>query len=167
MKARILTKEMSRGEGGAIAKVPTKKEQIVSLWQAGITGVRELAQLTGTRASYVATVLQGGGGLHGYFDLYTTSQRPMNVYSQYFASKLGFKDVPTARRSVHCLDLLYRQFQRTGDRAGQHHVMVMGLTMFNRARWSGKEKEAGIFGKWLTQTIADANHAEVPEVLES
>lgn len=130
-------------------KPPSKKEQIAALWRMGITGIDELAQLTSSRPSYVASVLQGGSALHGYFDLYTSSKETMNVYSRFFAGKLGFKDVPTSRRSVHYLETLERQFERINDRAGQHHALVMGLTMLNRARWSGKTTEADIFGQWL------------------
>ena len=54
----------------------TKKQQIIALYLSGMTDVEDLARMTNARASYVATVLQNAGLLHGYFDLYTsTAQR--------------------------------------------------------------------------------------------
>ena len=80
----------------------------------------------------------------------------MNVYSKFFAGKLGFKDEETARQSIELIDRLHRQFELAGDRAGQHHALVMALTMFDRARWTGKGIEAEIFREWLTGRLADA-----------
>ena len=57
----------------------------------------------------------------------------MNVYSKFFAGGLGFKDVDTAEKSVELIDRLHRQFELAGDRAGQHHALLMALTMFDRA----------------------------------
>ena len=56
----------------------------------------------------------------------------MNVYSKFFAGKLGFKDEASARESLGLIDTLYRQFGLAGDRAGQHHALLMALTMFDR-----------------------------------
>jgi hypothetical protein len=101
----------------------TKKDQIISLYLAGITEVEDLAMITKSRASYVAAVLQDSELLTGYFDLYTTSAHAMNVYSKFFAKRLGYKDVETARHSVELIDNYYRQFELAGDRAGQHHTL--------------------------------------------
>lgn len=131
----------------------SKKDQITSLFQLGITGIEELAMLTKSTPSYVASVLRGSRLLSGYFDLYTSSERPMNVYSKYFTKKLGFKDARAARRSVDYLNTLYNQFARIEDRAGQHHTLIMALTMRNRALWSNKEEEARIYSEWLTQRL--------------
>jgi hypothetical protein len=38
----------------------------------------------GARPSYVASVLQKSGLMSGYFDLYTTTAHPMNIYSKFF-----------------------------------------------------------------------------------
>ena len=89
-------------------KKPSKKDQIVSLWNAGITDVTDLSSITQARASYVASVLQEAGLMTGYFDLYTASNQPMNVYSKFFAGKLGFKDEAAAKASVEFLDHFYR-----------------------------------------------------------
>jgi hypothetical protein len=129
-------------------RVP-KKDQIVALYLGGITDVQDLALVTRSRPAYVATVLQQAGHLPNYFDLYTTTRQPMNVYSKYFAGKLGFKDEEAARHSVELLDHYYRQFELAGDRAGQHHTLLMALVMFDRARWSNKEREADVFRQWL------------------
>ena len=138
-------------EGGFEAPTLSKKEQILSLYTAGVHDVEGLALLTESRPGYVADVLREEGIDVQYFDLYTSTQHPMNAYSRYFAGRLGFKDEATARRSVGYINRVYEQFQRIGDRAGQHHAQVMALTMFNRARWSGKDDEAAIFRSWLLQ----------------
>jgi hypothetical protein len=101
-------------------------------------------------------VLQESGLMTGYFDLYTTSAHPMNVYSKFFAKKLGFKDEERAYTSVDIIDRLYRQFELASDRAGQHHALVMALTMFDRARWTGKEREADIFRQWLMARLDES-----------
>src|SRR5262249_55208841 len=82
----------------------TKKDQIISLYLAGITEVEDLAMITKSRPSYVAAVLQESQLLPGYFDLYTTSAHSMNVYSKFFAKRLGYKDEETARHSVEIID---------------------------------------------------------------
>ena len=134
----------------------SKKDQIISLYTSGIGEVEDLAMITGSRPSYVASVLQESGLMTGYFDLYTTSSHPMNVYSKFFAGKLGFKDEEAARTSVEIIDRLYRQFELARDRAGQHHALMMALTMFDRARWTGKGIEADVFRHWLLGRLNDA-----------
>jgi hypothetical protein len=131
----------------------TKKDQIISLYLSGITEVEDLAMITKSRPSYVASVLQESELLSGYFDLYTTSAHPMNVYSKFFAKRLGYKDEETARQSVAVIDNYYRQFELAGDRSGQHHALLMALTMFDRARWTNKEREAEIFRRWLVDRL--------------
>jgi hypothetical protein len=135
----------------------TKKDQIISLYLAGITEVEDLAMITKARPSYVASVLQESELLSGYFDLYTTSAHPMNVYSKFFAKKLGYKDEETARRSVTVIDNYYRQFELAGDRAGQHHALLMALTMFDRARWTNKDRAADIFCRWLADRLSEGD----------
>src|SRR5262245_53517192 len=90
---------------------PTNKDQIVSLFLSGLGDVGDIAMMTGSRPSYVGTVLQDAGLHHGYFDLYTSTARPMNVYSKFFAGQLGFRDLDAARKSVKLIDRLYRQFE--------------------------------------------------------
>jgi hypothetical protein len=138
------------------ARRVSKKDQIISLYTSGIGEVEDLAMITGSRPSYVANVLQESGLMTGYFDLYTTSAHPMNVYSKFFAKRLGFKDEETASASVDIIDRLYRQFELASDRAGQHHALVMAMTMFDRARWTGKESEADIFRNWLLARLSEA-----------
>jgi hypothetical protein len=81
----------------------------------------------------------------------------MNVYSKFFANKLGFKDEETARASLELIDRLHRQFEFAGDRAGQHHALTMALTMYNRARWTGKSAEADVFREWLQARLQDVD----------
>ena len=131
------------------ARRVTKKHQILALYLSGMMDIEELAVITNVRPSYVGAVLQQAGFLHGYFDLYTSTVHPMNVYSKLFARKLSFKDVDAARHSVAVLYRFYTQFERIGDRAGQHHALSMALVMFDRARWTGKTCEADIFRQWL------------------
>jgi len=126
-----------------------KKDQILALYMGGITEVADLAAIAQARPSYVASVLQHARQLPSYFDLYTSTGQPMNVYSKYFAGKLGFKDEETSQRSVELIDRLHHQFELAGDRADQHHALLMALLMFDRARWSGKGREAEVFRRWL------------------
>lgn len=133
----------------------TKKDQIISLYLSGITEVEDLAMITKSRPSYVAFVLQESELLSGYFDLYTTSAHPMNVYSKFFAKRLGYKDEATARQSVAVIDNYYRQFELAGDRAGQHHALLMALTLFDRARWTNKEQVADFFRQWLVDRLSE------------
>ena len=138
----------------------SKKDQIISLYTSGIGDVEDLAMRTGSRPSYVASVLQEAGLMTGYFDLYTTSSHPMNVYSKFFAGRLGFKDEGAAKESLEIIDRLYRQFELAQDRAGQHHAMLMALTMFDRARWTGKGQEADIFRNWMMDRLSEAGPAD-------
>jgi hypothetical protein len=78
----------------------------------------------------------------------------MNVYTKYFRGKLGFKDVATAEKGVHTLEQAYRYFSNAQDRAGQHHTLEMGLTMMNRARWTGKMPEAEVYRRWLFNKLS-------------
>src|SRR5687767_146786 len=135
---------------------PSRKDQIISLFLSGMGEVEDIAVITGARPSYVGTVLQEAGLHSGYFDLYTSTAVPQNIYSKFFAGKLGFKDLDTARESVELIDKLYRQFEFAGDRAGQHHALQMALTMFDRARWTGKGREAEVFLNWLTARLGEA-----------
>lgn len=138
------------------AKRISKKEQIIGLYTSGIDNLEDIALMTGARPGYVASALQEAGLITGYFDLYTTTTHPMNTYSRFFAGKLGFKDEETARRSVELIDRLHHRFALANDRAGQHHALVMALTMFDRARWTGKVAEAEIFRQWLTAKLEEA-----------
>src|SRR5215510_6349569 len=77
----------------------SKKDQIISLFTSGISSVEDLAMITRARPSYIASVLQEAGLMSGYFDLYTTTSHPMNVYSKFFAGRLGYRDEAIARQS--------------------------------------------------------------------
>ena len=127
----------------------SKKEHVIALYRAGTTDIAEIVRRTGVRPSYAAQVLQRAGLLTGYFDLYTTTGREMNVYGRFFRNVLQFRTVEAARSSVDKIDKLYNYFERLGDRAGQHQSMVMALTGKNRARWSGKHDAAAVFSEWL------------------
>jgi hypothetical protein len=138
------------------ARRPSKKEQIVALFLSGVGDVADIALMTASRPSYVAGVLQDAGLHKGYFDLYTSTTHSMNVYSKFFAGRLGFKDEEAARQSVELIDRLYRQFEVASDRAGQHHALLMALTMFDRARWTNKTAEAEHFRRWLLGRLQEA-----------
>ncbi len=145
----------------------SKKDQILALFLSGMTEVEDLALITRSRPGYVASILQDAGLLQGYFDLYTTSAHPMNVYSKFFAKKLGYKDIETARHSVDVIDHYYRQFELAEDRAGQHHALLMALMLFNRARWTGKLAEAEIFRRWLVDRLNGAVLEQAPPPKQS
>ena len=157
MNATAKQKEKGAGAERRGSKV-SRKDQIISLYVSGMSEVEDLAIITGSRPSYVGSVLQEAGLISSYFDLYTSTAHPMNVYSKFFANKLGFKDEETARQSVELIDRLYRQFEYAQDRAGQHHALSMAQVMFDRARWTGKGREADIFRQWL---LARLNEAEL------
>lgn len=143
-----------KGKSGAKAQKLSKKEQILSLYAGGIGEVADLALITASRPSYVASVLHDSARKPPvYFDLYTSTRTPMNVYSKFFAGQLGYKDEDTAKKSVSLIDHYYKQFGVAEDRAGQHHTLMMALTMFDRARWTGKPEEADIFRNWLLERL--------------
>lgn len=129
--------------------IQSKKEMILSLYNAGTTAIETIAAISGAKPSYVGSVLQREGLIDNYFDLYTSNAHPRNIYSKHFQGKLGFKDVLTARRSVNNLQDAYNYFADRQDRAGQHHALEMALTMLDRARWTGKLEEAEIYRRWL------------------
>jgi hypothetical protein len=151
----------------AVPRQPTKKDQILSLYAAGMTEVEDLAVITQSRPSYVASVLQKDQLLPGYFDLYTSTGNRMNVYSKFFARKLGFKDEEAARPSVELIDHYFRQFELAKDRAGEHHALMMALVMFDRARWTGKVREAEIFRDWLTARLNEAPDSSGPAATDN
>jgi hypothetical protein len=155
-----LKAEGGRGDERRAARRVNKKDQILALFMSGIGEVEDLAMITGSRPSYVGSILQEAGLKPGYFDLYTSTSHPMNVYSKFFAGKLGFKDEETARASLELIDRLYRQFEFAGDRAGQHHALTMGLTMYNRARWTGKSAEAAVFREWLQACLQEVDEVD-------
>lgn len=156
--ATAMQRKNQPGEQRQKTRRVSKKDQILALFMSGINEVEDLSMITGSRPSYVGSILQESGLLKGYFDLYTSTAHPMNVYSKFFANKLGFKDMEAARESIEIIDRLYRQFEFAKDRAGQHHALSMALTMFDRARWTGKGEEADIFRHWL---MARMNEAEL------
>lgn len=141
----------------------SKKEQIISLFVSGITDVEDLSAIIRVRPSYVGSVLQEAGLIKDYFDLYTSTSHPMNIYSKFFAGKLRFKDEETAKSGVETIENLYRQFGIAQDRAGQHHALMMALTMFDRARWTGKGREAEIYRQWLMSELEKAEFVESDE----
>ena len=157
MNATAKQKEKNTGSERRSSRV-SRKDQILALYLSGMNEIEDLAIITGARPSYVGSVLQESGLVKGYFDLYTSTAHPMNVYSKFFANKLGFKDEETADESVDLIDRLYRQFEYAQDRAGQHHALSMALVMFDRARWTGKGREADIFRQWM---LARLNEAEL------
>jgi hypothetical protein len=134
--------------------VQSKKDMILSLFGSGVTEIETISAISGAKPSYVGSVLQREGLIDNYFDLYTSTAHPMNIYSKHFTGKLGFKDVESARRSVEVLDDSYRYFDRIQDRAGQHHSLEMGLTMLDRARWTGKLEEAEVYRRWLVGKLS-------------
>ena len=134
--------------------IQTKKEMILSLFQKGTTEIETIAAISGAKPSYVGSVLQKEGLIDNYFDLYTSTNYPMNIYSKHFRGKLGFKNISTARAGVRNLEQAYRYFDDNQDRAGQHHALEMGLMMLDRARWTGKLEEAEIYRRWLAHKLS-------------
>jgi hypothetical protein len=143
------TTEVDEREESEHSKQLSKKAQIISLYEKGLTDIAQIVRRVSARPSYVAQVLQDAGFITGYFDLYTTTAREQNIYSRFFRNVLAFKTVEAAQESIKKIDRLYNYFERLGDRAGQHQAMVLALTGKNRARWSGKEDAAKVFNDWL------------------
>lgn len=131
------------------SKAPSKKEQILELWDNGVRDLWHIALDLASQPSYVASVLQNAGKIHGYYDLYTSPDQPMNVYFETFRGKLGYRDMEAAQKSVRLLEELYYELLEMKDRAGQHHCLVTALTLFNRARYSGKIAESELFRSWI------------------
>lgn len=154
MAAQTVWKEQEEARQEALEE-PTKKEQILELYGSGIEEVAELAMLTGASPSYIGSVLRQAELEPAYFDLYTPTAEQVSAYTKYFAGKLRFRDVAAARQSVAHIERLYQQFERRGDRAGQHHAMMMAMTMANRARWSNKKLEAQVFADWLVRRMRE------------
>ncbi len=153
--------------------IQSKKEMILSLFNSGTKEVETIAAISGAKPSYVGSVLQKEGLIDNYFDLYTSTAHPQNVYSKYFVGKLGFKDIATTQRSVRALERAYLYFADRQDRAGQHHALEMALTMLDRARWTGKLEEAEIYRRWLVNKlsaplakIADSQELKAVEKME-
>jgi hypothetical protein len=139
----------------------TKKEQIVSLFSEKNLRPEEIARQVEGTVSYVVNVLREAGYQQNYFDLYTSSEHPMNVYSKIFANRLGFKTLKIAQRSVNFINRYYQMFKRNHDRTGQHHALMVALTMFNRARWIQKREEANLFREWLIHCLNEDIEAPV------
>ena len=149
-------------------ELKSKKDMILSLFNSGVTEIETISAVSGARPSYVGAVLHREGLVDNYFDLYTSTGYPMNVYSKHFRGKLGFKDLEAAERGVRSLENGYQYFSRILDRAGQHHTLELGLTMLDRARWSGKLEEAEIYRRWLVGKLsAPLVEAPKPAVLSN
>jgi hypothetical protein len=73
-----------------------------------------------------------------------------NDYAEAYTADLSFRNEEAARRSVAVIDDLYKRSERAGDPAGRHEARVRALTMFDQARAAGKEREADLFWRWLT-----------------
>lgn len=127
----------------------TKKARALAAWDAGEHDLTRIAREVESRPSYVARVLADTGRLTGYYDLYSPTGTPVNVYAERFAGVLAFRDEAAARASVERIDRLYHEFESAGDRAGQHHAQVVALTGRNRARWADKPDAAAVFDRWL------------------
>jgi hypothetical protein len=136
------------------SELRSKKDMILSLFNSGVTEIETIAAVSGARPSYVGAVLHREGLVDNYFDLYTSTSYPMNVYSKHFRGKLGFKDVAIAERGAKNLENGYQYFSRILDRAGQHHTLELALTMLDRARWTGKMEEAEIYRRWLVGKLS-------------
>ena len=147
MEKELLIQEKER-------PVASKKESILALFEAGINEIETISAISGAKPSYVGSVLQREGLIDNYFDLYTSTAHPMNIYSKFFRGKLGFKDVEAAERSVEFLEHGYDVFSGRQDRAGQHHCLDMALTMLDRARWTGKLAEAEVYRRWLMKKLS-------------
>jgi len=162
------TKMRSNFDVKSRESILSKKDMILSLFNSGVTEVEAISAISGAKPSYVGSVLQREGLIDNYFDLYTSTNHPMNIYSKHFRGKLGFKTVEAAERSVDTLDRSYGFFDRIQDRAGQHHTLEMALTMLDRARWTGKLEEAEVYRRWLVGKLSTPlTETSKPSALEA
>jgi len=65
-------------------ELKSKKDMILSLFNSGVTEIETISAVSGARPSYVGAVLHREGLVDNYFDLYTSTGYPMNVYSNNF-----------------------------------------------------------------------------------
>src|SRR4051812_12736407 len=96
-------------------EIKSKKDMILSLYNSGVIEIETIAAISGAKPSYVGAVLHREGLVDNYFDLYTSTGYPMNVYSKHFRGKLGFRDIETAEKSVRVLENGYQYFSRIQD----------------------------------------------------
>jgi len=139
----------------------TKKKRILALYRDGVSDLQELSQIAETSISYVAAVLKDAGLLNSYYDLFTSSSHKMNEYGVLFQGTLSFKTVAAAQASVNRIDQIYRYFAFLGDRAGQHHAMLVSLTGRNRALASNKIKESEVFSEWLIAHLQTSQETSI------
>lgn len=139
----------AEGGGAPLRPLRTKRARALAAWDAGERDLLRIAREVESRPSYVARVLADTGRLTGYYDLYSRTGTPVNVYGERFAGVLAFRDAEAARASVERIDRLYHEFESAGDRPGQHHAQVVALVGRNRARWADKPEAAAVFHHWL------------------
>jgi hypothetical protein len=92
----FVDKQADQGEN----RHSSKKDQIMALFQSGLTDIAQIARHVAARPSYIGQVLQAAGFIAGYCDLYTTTGREQNVYSRFFRDVLSFRTVEAASESV-------------------------------------------------------------------
>ena len=138
----------------------TKKERIVRLYDRGFD-VGSIADALATSPTYVANTLIGAGRPVEYENLYTTtSGRMYSEEVRRLAGVLRFKDMDAARESVRRLDEVFREFEREGNKRGQHRAQMLALIGKNRAEGIGKLAEAAVFRDWLVRTLTRESAAE-------
>ncbi len=144
----------------------TKKSRILRLYDRGLD-VESIADALATNPSYVANVLIESGRSVEYEDLYTsTSRRQYSPEARRLAGVVRFKDPETARESVRKLDEAFHQFQREGNRRGQHRAQMLALVGKNRAAGIGKLEEANIFRDWLIHSFYEEQVREERERID-
>jgi hypothetical protein len=121
-----------------------KRAELLRLWRS--EGQRDLASLTvllRARPASIVRALQEEG------ELSETVSAEQLVYARYFRGVLRTDNRRWVVDTIIRLQRLWMYFERLGDRTGQHQVMVMALTGFNRLRWAGRTEEAELFWTFL------------------
>ncbi|MHB0912336.1 MAG: hypothetical protein ACYC2Y_02680 [Armatimonadota bacterium] len=131
----------------------------MALYDRGF-GVESIADAVQSSRSYVANVLIQSGRPVDYEDLYTTSRREYSAEARRLSGVLRFKDVEAAKESIRRLDEAFREFQREGNKRGQHRAQMLALVGKNRAEGIGKHEEASIFRDWLIRTMTQEQEEE-------
>src|SRR5207248_10670655 len=81
-EARTRNVEESPDEATRIEEPRSKKEQIIALYESGVTDVAQIVRGIAARPSYVAQDVHSAGLIPGYFDLYTTAAREQTAYTR-------------------------------------------------------------------------------------
>ncbi len=118
-------------------------DQIRALYRSGMTSEEDLAFITDSNRSAVEEALRD----------VRNDPAASDFFAEFDLTSLGLRGVGSAKAAVGALDERYRTAREESNRAGQHTAMMMALTLFNQARWTGRNEEASLFRIWLMDRL--------------